>query len=103
VSCAASVKLNDEQFQQQNISTIIVAGKSPAVIAKYPCFMIEDYIEKEIETGKNFTINVYLKIKKILSIILITISKNFYMFCNHPHLYLLSAEDFKLFLKHKRF
>jgi hypothetical protein len=65
--------------------------------------MIEDVIEHEQETGETFEVNVFIKIHKVLSVILSTISKSFYMYINDPMICLLNSDDFKQILKHKRF
>ena len=80
-----------------------MSSKSPAVISKLKCFIIEDYIEHEQETGERFHINLHLQVQKVLSCILYTISKNFHLLCGHPHISLLSVDEFKTLLKHKRF
>ena len=99
----AAIQINSERFQPPCVSTIIVSSKSPAVISKLKCFLIEDYIEHEQETGERFHINLYLQVYKVLSCILYTISKNFHLLCGHPSIGLLSVDEFKTLLKHKRF
>lgn len=47
--------------------------------------------------------HVFLKIHKVLSVILSTISKSFYMYTNDPMICLMNSDDFKQILKHKRF
>lgn len=44
--------------------------------------MVEDYIEQEMESGQNFKISISIKVQKIISCILYTISRNFYLFVN---------------------
>jgi len=65
--------------------------------------MIEDYIENQQDYGQQFTVSIFLKVQKVLTTILYTISKNFYIYVNDPFICLLSADDFKTMLKHKRF
>jgi hypothetical protein len=65
--------------------------------------MIEDYIENENETGERFKISLFLKVHKVLATILSTISKSFFLYANDPFISLLSVDDFKQMLKHKRF
>lgn len=57
--------------------------------------MIEDVMEQEQETGEKFQVQVFLKIHKVLSVILSTISKSFYMYTNDPMISLMNADDFK--------
>ncbi len=47
VSFLAAAKVNDEKYQQPVLTSLIVSNKSPAIISKIKCFMIEDYIEYE--------------------------------------------------------
>lgn len=65
--------------------------------------MIEDYIEYEQETGKKFTLSVFIKVNPLLSVILATLSSNFCHILADPAIGFLQPEDFKLLLKHKRF
>lgn len=103
VSILCAVKTNSLAYQPPVLNTIIVSNKSPAIIGKIKCFMIEDVIEHEQETGETFEVQVFLKIHKLLSVILATISKSFYMYINDPMICLLNFDDFKQMLKHKRF
>lgn len=64
--------------------------------------MIEDYQEQEQETGEALKISVHLQMQKLISIVLMTISKNFYKFYSHPYISLLTVDEFKTMLKHKR-
>ncbi len=45
MSFIASIKINNEPYLDPVVSSLIVSTKSPSVIAKIKCFMIEDYIE----------------------------------------------------------
>lgn len=103
LSFISAVKINNEDYQPPSISTLIVSNKSPAIISKIKCFMIEDYIETENETGERFKISLFLKVHKVLATILSTISKSFFLYANDPFISLLSVDDFKQMLKHKRF
>jgi hypothetical protein len=95
VSILCAVKTNSLEYQTPVLNTLIVSNKSPAIIGKIKCFMIEDVIEHEQETGESFQVQVFLKIHKVLSVILSTISKSFYMYINDPMICLLNADDFK--------
>lgn len=104
VTFLTSVKINEEDnYQPPQISTLIVSNKTPSIVAKIKCFIIEDYIEYEQEMGEKFKLKVFLKVHKVLATLLITLCKNFYIYANDPHICLLSTEDFKQLLKHKRF
>lgn len=87
---------------EPKIQSLIVSSKSPCVVQKIKCFMIEDYIEQEIESGQPFKISIFIRISKIIPIILSSISKNFFMYFSDPGVALLDLDDFKLILKHKR-
>jgi len=65
--------------------------------------MVEDYIEQEQETGQSFTVSLHLKVQKVLSVIMYSVSKQFYLHTNNPHISLLTVEELKTILKHKRF
>ena len=91
----SAVRINNEGYQPPAISTLIVSHKSGATISKIKCFVIEDYMEEEAETGELFKICLFLKVQKVLATILYTISKTFYLHVNDPKIDLLSAEELK--------
>ena len=70
ITFISAVKINDEVYQSPQISALIVTNKSPVIISRLKCFMIEDYIEQEQENGKPFRVKLYLKVTKMLAIIL---------------------------------
>lgn len=102
MSFIAAVKINNDPYMEAIVSNLIVSSKSPCVVAKIKCFMIEDYIELEQETGQSFKLSIFIKTSKVIPVILNTISKNFYMYCSDPGVSFLDLEDLKLLLKHKR-
>ena len=75
-----------EPFRVPRISTVIVSSKSPTIVQNLQCFIKEDYIEEEQETGQLFKISLYLKVQKTLSVILATISASFGQYCNDPQI-----------------
>ena len=54
VSILCAVKTNTIDYQPPVLNTMIVSNKSPCIIGKIKCFMIEDIIEHEQETGERF-------------------------------------------------
>jgi hypothetical protein len=80
ITFLSAVKINEEAYEAPQISALIVSNKSPVIISKLKCFMIEDYIEQEQETGKRFSLKLYLKVNKLLAVILQTICQNFWMY-----------------------
>lgn len=92
----------DSQFRAPMVHTLIVSNKSPSVIAKVKCFMVEDFQEFMQATGQKFSIKVFLKVHKVYGVILSTISRNFSEVHRDPNIKLLEPNDFKMLLKHKR-
>lgn len=74
----AASRLNDENFKVPRISTIIVQSKTPAIVSNQKAFIKEDYIEQEQETGQLFRIGVFVRVQRVLSVLLASISMNFH-------------------------
>ena len=95
ISIITATRLNDEPYRIPRISTLIVQSKSPTIVQNQKCFIKEDYIEKEQETGQFFKIGVFVKVQKTLSVILASISMNFHAYCNDPLIQTLDVDDLK--------
>ena len=62
ISIISATRLNNEQYKMPRISTLIVSSKSPTIVQNLQCFIKEDYIEIEQETGQHFKIGLFLKV-----------------------------------------
>lgn len=102
VSFVAAAKLNNDKYQEPTVATIIVSSKSPQVISKFQYFVIDDYVDQANNGRSVLQIGIALRVQRVLSAVLSTISRNFSLYCGDPKISLLPAEDFKTILKHKR-
>lgn len=99
ISFIATVRLNQEQPLEPVIQTIIVNNKAPVLIGKFRFFIVEDYLAND-DSGLN--ISTWIQVQKLMSIILYTMSTNFSSYAFSPSISLLSADELKTILKHKR-
>mmetsp|Transcript_9384 Transcript_9384/g.14295 ORF Transcript_9384/g.14295 Transcript_9384/m.14295 type:complete len:373 (+) Transcript_9384:1776-2894(+) len=94
--------MRDKEYNTPKMSTLIISQKAPVVVERVQGFNSAEEIEFEKRTGHKFKICLFVKISKVISALLFTISTNFYRLSRDPFIYLLEDTDFKTVLKHKR-
>ena len=62
ISFITASRFNNDQYKIPQISTLIVQSKTPTIVQNIQCFIKDDYIEKEQETGQFFRIGIFLKV-----------------------------------------
>jgi len=62
---------------------------------------VPDEEEWEQETGMKFSLSIFIKVYKVVSALLFTISRNFEVLYQDPFIGLIDDGEFKSILKHK--